>query len=146
MGHSALGPLREVGWQLGWAGRLGLDGAENEARGGGCEGVHSQVRKCLKGRLCGGGAACPGGLGEAAGVGSCALPPSLPPHLPQASLPWLAEVLVRRPTPPPSPQPQETSTGKGSPPGATQSPFKHISYFSMRGSLESQLSRGPQEL
>lgn len=103
MGHSALGPLREVGWQLGWAGRLGLDGAENEARGGGCEGVHSQVRKCLKGRLCGGGAACPGGLGEAAGVGSCALPPSLPPHLPQASLPWLAEVLVRRPTPPPAP-------------------------------------------
>lgn len=64
------------------------------------EGIHSQVRKCLKGRLCGGGAACPGGLGEAARIGSCALPPSLPPSsLSSGSSSWLSEVLVKRPTP-----------------------------------------------
>lgn len=53
------------------------------------EGVQSQVRKCLKGRLCGGGSRLPWGLGEA-----------LSPHLPrtQALLPQTPGVLVKRPT------------------------------------------------
>lgn len=125
MGHSALGPLREVGWQP--AGRLLRMRPGEEA----AEDVHSQVRKCLNGRLCGGGAACPGGLGEAARIGSCALPP----HFSQDLF-----LVIRGASEKTYPWPQETSIGKGSPPGTAHSPFKHISYFSMRGSLESQLS------
>lgn len=64
--------------------------------------------------------------------------PSLPPSL--LTFLRLFFLVIRGASEKTYPWPQETSIGKGSPPGAAHSPFKHISYFSLKGSLESQLS------